>query len=88
MRKLTPEDRAFFRQEFIGMDVSVTSSRHPGYYGMSGRVVDETKGTIHILSDSGVKIVPKSGNRFHLCGKEIDGRQILFRPEDRIKKIR
>ena len=70
------------------MDVKVTSSRHPGYLGISGEVMDETKGTIHINTNSGVKIIPKPGNVFHLCGTEIEGRNIMFRPEDRIKKVR
>ena len=88
MGKHTPEDRAFLRQEFIGMDASVTSCHHPGYLGISGKVVDETMGTIHIGTDTGVKIIPKQGNTFNLSGREIDGRTILFRPEERIKKIR
>lgn len=88
MRKLSPDDRAFCRQEFIGMDALVASSGHPGYLGISGKVVDETRGTIHIDTDSGVKIIPKSGNAFQINGREIDGRDIMFRPEDRIKKIR
>lgn len=88
MGRHAPEDRAFLRQEFIGMDARVAASNHPGYRGISGRVVDETRGTIHIGTGSGVKIIPKQGNTFHLGGREIDGSAILFRPEERIKKIR
>ncbi|MCK4614121.1 MAG: ribonuclease P protein subunit [Thermoplasmata archaeon] len=84
----TPEHRAFLRQEFIGMDLMVKTSRHPDYLRMKGKVVDETKSTFRVSTISGVKMIPKAGNVFILNGKEVVGRRIVFRPENRIKKIR
>ena len=88
MNLKTPEYRAACRQEFIGRDTTVTASPHPGYVGLSGKVVNETMRTLHVLTDSGVKMIPKSASTFHLLGYEINGQHIMFRPEDRIKKIR
>ena len=77
------------RSEFIGLDVCVISSN---YSGISGKVVDETKNTITVVSSGIEKMVPKSGNEFRFTyqGRDIDvkGSEILHRPEDRIKKVR
>lgn len=80
----------FMRSEFIGLDVSVLSSQC--YAGIAGRVVDESKNTLTVISSGTEKTVPKSGNEFRFTyeGKQIDimGSEILHRPEDRIKKVR
>ncbi len=81
------------RHELIGLDV-VVESRHAGWDGLTGRVVNETKHTFAVerASGSAEAIVPKSGQTFHfLVGNarvEIDGDDIKFQPEDRTKKIR
>ncbi|MFA5860420.1 MAG: ribonuclease P protein subunit [Candidatus Thermoplasmatota archaeon] len=72
------------RHELIGLDVTVD--------GHSGRVVDETKHTFLVETPSGVKRIPKPGRRFRFEfeGKacELEGNDIAFQPEDRIKKVR
>jgi len=77
------------RNELIGLDVEVLSAP---YSGITGKVVDETKNTFTIESAGTEKMVPKPGNvfRFGVSGGNVDleGSDILFRPEDRIKKIR
>lgn len=83
------KDTIFMRTEFIGLDVEVLSSP---YSGISGRVVDETKNTFTIDSAGTEKMVPKSGNEFRFTyeGRTYDiiGSKIVYRPEDRIKKVR
>ena len=80
----------FMRTEFIGLDVEVLSA--PCYSGMTGVVVDETKNTFTIDSAGTERMVPKPGNEFRFTyeGKTIDiiGSRIVYRPEDRIKKVR
>ena len=77
------------RTELIGLDVEVLSAP---YSGITGKVVDETKHTFTIESAGTEKMVPKPGNvfRFKMEEEEADlnGSELLFRPEDRIKKIR
>lgn len=80
------------RRELIGLEVTVQSA-HPGWDGLSGTVVDETKNTIVVASSSGKEArVPKTGQRFGFrVGDErivVRGEDITFRPEDRTKKFR
>ncbi|MFP4546346.1 MAG: ribonuclease P protein component 1 [Methanomassiliicoccales archaeon] len=84
--------RDFMRQEFIGLEVKVTSSSDASTTGVEGRVVDETKNTITIEGGGRTRMIPKPGNEFQFTyeGERITirGREIQHRPEDRIKKIR
>lgn len=80
------------RSELIGLRVTV-ESRHAGWNGLEGSVVDETKHTLVVERASGPEtVVPKTGQRFNfLVGNErfvVRGEDIMFRPEDRTKKVR
>ena len=86
--KVTP---TIVQQELIGLDAKVVRSSHPGYVGVSGRVLDETRNTITILHENKKKIIIKSTAVFHFTMPdgtivEIDGKTIIGRPEDRVKK--
>jgi ribonuclease P protein subunit POP4 len=87
---ITPEN--IFRHELIGLQVKVAEGSHVGFKGIKGKVVDETRNTIKIEDSKGKeKTIPKKMATFHFKladGKkvEIDGRIIVARPEDRIKK--
>lgn len=80
------------RQELIGLDVVVISATHPGYIGIAGRVVDETKHMLVIEMKGIEKRIPKRTCVFEFViggrKEKIDGREIEFRPEDRIKRIK
>jgi ribonuclease P protein subunit POP4 len=82
----------FMRKEFVGLEMEVSSSSHPAYLNVKGRVSGETKNTI--LVDIGPKevTVPKPGNEFLFTYEgerfTVKGSEIQHRPEDRIKKIR
>ncbi len=82
-------DNRFVRTEFIGLNVEVLSEP---FFGIDGKVVDETKNTFTIESAGTERMVPKPGNvfRFAYEGRTIDirGSEIMHRPEDRIKKVR
>lgn len=81
-----------FQHELIGLSVKVVNSTHDGFIGIEGKVVDETKNTIKIeQKDETEKIVPKRIATFHFNLPdgiiiEIEGKIIIARPEDRIKK--
>ena len=51
---------------------------------LEGKVIDEMKSTLLLVTESGIKIVIKDGNRFivHMDKKEIkvDGNDISMRP--------
>ena len=79
------------RCEFIGTEAKVAQSRHPGYVGISGRIIDETRNTFVILHEEKRKIVVKDSVVFHFRFSdgtivEINGKLLVGRPEGRLKK--
>jgi ribonuclease P protein subunit POP4 len=86
--KVTP---AMLQQELIGLNARVVRSSHLGCVGIVGRVLDETRNTVSILYKDKKKIIIKSTAVFHFTLPdgtivEIDGKAIVGRPEDRVKK--
>ncbi len=79
------------KHELIGLQVEVLHSTDPGQVHLSGRVVDETRNLLVIEAGGHEKRIPKQGARFRFAiqgGIEVEGDEIRFRPEDRIKKAR
>jgi len=87
--KVTP---ALLRHEFIGLEAKVIRSTHPGYIGISGKIIDETKKTLIILGKDGEKrIIPKNVAVFHFKLQdgtvvEVNGKVIVGSPEERLKR--
>ena len=87
--KVTP---AFLRHEFIGLEAKVVKSTHPGYVGLSGKIIDETKKTVVLLGKNGKRrVIPKENAVFHFKLEdgtivEVDGKVIVGRPEERLKR--
>ncbi|MBC7129866.1 ribonuclease P protein component 1 [Candidatus Bathyarchaeota archaeon] len=86
--KVTPD---IIRWEFIGTDARVVKSRNPACIGLKGKVIDETKNTFTILHSGARKKIIKDICAFHFKFSdgtivEIDGKLLVGRPEDRLKK--
>ena len=86
--KVTPE---IIRDEFIGTHSKVTRSPHSGYLGIHGQVLGETKNTFKIQQQGKTKSVVKDQAVFQFQFSdgtvvEIDGKLLIGRPEDRLKK--
>jgi len=86
--KVTPD---LIRYEFIGTEAKVAKSTHPGYVGISGKIIDETRNTFAILHKGKRKIVTKESAVFHFKFSdgtivEIEGKLLLGKPEDRLKR--
>jgi len=85
---ITPEN--IVRHELIGLDVRVSDSS--GKILLEGRVIDETRNMLVIEKEDSEKKIPKEGNFFSFLLPEsgekvkVEGRIIVARPEDRIKK--
>ncbi len=78
--------------EFIGRKVTIVQSTIINLIGLSGEIVDETKNTLKIKTIQGIKTIVKSivTISIELCDKtdvQIDGRNISYRPEDRIGRM-
>jgi len=86
--KITPTT---LQHEFIGLNAEVVRSLHPNYVGIKGKVLNETRNTLVILHNNKKTMIIKNMAVFHftmLDGTvvEIDGKIIIGRPENRIKK--
>ena len=79
------------KHELIGLAVEVVRATDPSLVGLKGRVVDETRNMLLVDTGGGEKMIAKQGSRFRFeaqGGAEVEGDEIRFRPEDRIKRAR
>jgi len=79
------------QHELIGLNARVVKSLHPDYVGIAGRVIDESRNTLVIRHENKRKTVTKRVAVFHFTMPdgtviEVDGKAIVGRPEDRVKK--
>ena len=78
------------KHELIGLEVKVEEALNKDLIGLKGKVVDETKSLLIISTDKGEKRVLKAGITLKIrLEKEwvlIEGKVLVGRPEDRIKK--
>jgi ribonuclease P protein subunit POP4 len=80
------------REELIGLKVRVKRSACKNQTGIEGKVVDETKNSLVIETLHGEKRVLKKNCTFMFeredMWKEVKGADILFRSEERTKKVK
>ena len=79
------------QHEFIGLETKVVKSSNPDVVGITGKVVDETRNTFTILTMVTKKVVIKDTSVFDFVLPdgtvvEMDGKVMMGRPEDRLKK--
>ncbi len=79
--------------ELIGLRITVVKSSEDTLNGVSGEVVDETKYTLKVKTNKGLKIIPKSIITISIelnngAFVTVDGKKISGRPEDRIGRMR
>jgi ribonuclease P protein subunit POP4 len=86
----TYNNKTIVLHELIGLWVQVLRSSDPSQIGIHGTVIDETKNTLLIQTDKGVKRVVKPVSTFKFkYGKKgfvVDGEEISFRSYERIEK--
>ena len=78
------------KYELIGIEAEVVDARNEANIGIKGTVVDETKNTLVIETEKGKKRVIKQNAVFEFkFGKQrirIDGKLLIGRPEERLKR--
>ncbi len=88
----TPKN--ILRHEVIGLEARIIDHPSQSLVGLSGKVVYETRNTLHIKDQGGkIRIVPKEHGRFlfKLGDKtfaRVNGSRLIGRPEERLKKVR
>ncbi len=74
-----------FRKELIGSNVEVVYSNNKNLIGVKGKVIDETKNMIELENK---KMIQKNAAMVMVNGNfEVDGRSLIGRSEDRIKRM-
>jgi len=86
---ITPSN--LVRHELIGLEVEIKESTNKSQVGLKGKVIGETYSTIRIETGRGEKIIPKDITIFIFklpngTKVQVDGKILISRPEDRIKK--
>ena len=88
--KIQPAD--IVRSELIGLEVEVVNAKNKSLIGLKGLIVNETKNMLSLEKEGVIKKVIKSQVTLNIIleGKtfQIDGKVLVGRPEDRLKKIR
>jgi len=81
------------QHELIGLPVKVVQSLNPSQGTAEGAVIDETMKTLILRTNQTNQMIPKEGTIFQFTltdgtKADVNGEQILRRPEDRVKMIR
>ena len=81
------------QHELIGLPVKVVRSFNASQENAEGEVIDETMKTLTIGTGQTKRIIQKEGTIFQFIltdgtKADVNGEQILRRPEDRVKVIR
>ncbi len=80
------------KDELIGNTVRIISSVDKSWNNRSGIIVDETKKTFVIKEEDKYRRIAKNIACFEFKNNSekftIKGSEIMYRPEDRIKKVR
>jgi ribonuclease P protein subunit POP4 len=79
------------RHELIGLKLKIKDSTNKSQVGLTGRVIDETFKILKIETNKGEKSIPKDVAIFIFTlpngtKVQVDGKILIGRPEDRIKK--
>ncbi|MBM3309705.1 MAG: ribonuclease P protein subunit [Candidatus Altiarchaeales archaeon] len=79
------------RHELIGLQAKIAQAKHKPYEKIVGTITGESRNTITIKQKGVEKKIPKESITLELTFDEktrvsVDGKLLLARPEDRIKK--
>ena len=79
----------YLKKELIGLPIEILEAKNKSLIGIKGIVIDETKNTITIKNHSIKKIIKNQvilKIKFDKKIIKIDGKLLLNKPEERIKK--
>lgn len=72
--------------ELIGQYITITESKNKSLINIKGKIVDETRNTLTIKTSKGEKKLIKNSIKFETMNGKIDGKKIIGKPENRIKR--
>ena len=71
----------------LGKQVEVIQSSNRYEVGIKGLVIEDTKNTIKVRTENGVKILIKNNIILMINDKKIDGNLLIGKEEERIKRM-
>ena len=71
----------------LGKQVEVIQSSNRYEVGIKGLVIEDTKNTIKVRTENGVKILIKNSIILTINDKKIDGNLLIGKEEERIKRM-
>jgi len=71
----------------LGKQVEVIQSSNRYEVGIKGLVIEDTKNTIKVRTENGVKILIKNSIILIINDKKIDGNLLIGKEEERIKRM-
>lgn len=74
-----------YQQEFIGKQITITKSNNKQQENTNGKIIDETKNTFKIKTQTKIITILKKDKEFQINKQKIEGNKITKRPEERIK---
>lgn len=77
------------RGELIGKTIEIVSAENQSLVGVRGKIIDETRNMVTL--DNKKRLIKKQITIKMTIGNEtitLDGKQLVGRPEDRLKKVR
>jgi RNase P/RNase MRP subunit p29 len=85
-------EKKFTKEEFIGLPINIINCNDSYRIGESGIIINETKNMFTIKKNKKNKRIEKRISKFEFEYNSnkiiLNGSQIAYRPEDRIKKTR
>lgn len=83
--------RNLLRHELIGLEARVMNSSDPTLLGTSGKIVDETRNMLMVEQGEKVRKISKSNSTFLITLPEgdkvtVDGKKLVGRPEERVRR--
>ncbi|MBS3140877.1 ribonuclease P protein subunit [Candidatus Woesearchaeota archaeon] len=73
------------KQEIIGKEIEIIEADNKNLIGLKGKVIWETKNMLVLKAKNKTKHLIKSQIKFKIGSQIINGKEIIKKPEDRIK---
>ncbi len=76
------------KDNLIGLKVKVIDADNKSQISIEGKIIDETRNTIKVQTTTEIKQLMKNNITLMINDQKINGKNLVGRPEERIKKSR
>ena len=81
--------KSILKEELIGLNVEIIDAKNKSLIGIKGRIINETKFTLEIETEKGIKKILKEQVTLKLPYKgrklSVEGKLLIGRPYERLK---